>query len=217
MFSNNFITELEYYPTIHRRTPKIKSPSRHRNQTSFKFSLFSSFLVRVASRRRHAQLTTNAANPAGITFSPFSSFPILSFSFSLPFSFLPCSPSCSLLTHAPPLCHALRCSTPLCHAHAPRDARHAARPLPEPSHRLYCCRNQRRKGTSPRVASSCRASKPWTLCAAVVEHSAPPRFFSRANRLWLPINRAESRRCAPHNFQPPPLQHTAEPTPFFFL
>jgi hypothetical protein len=33
----------------------------------------------------------------------------------------------------------------------------------------------------------------------------------------LPINRAESRRCAPHNFQPPPLQHTAEPTPFFFL
>ena len=144
--------------------------------------------MRVASRRRHAQLMTNAANPAGITFSfsPFSSFShslLFFFPFSFPFSFLPSSPSCSLLTHAPPLCHALRCSTPLCHVHAPRDARRTARPLPEPSRRLYCCRNQRWKGASPWVVSSCRASKPWTLCAAVVEHSAPPRFFSRANRL----------------------------------
>ncbi|KAG2591473.1 hypothetical protein PVAP13_5NG447872 [Panicum virgatum] len=96
---------------------------------------------------------------------------------------------------------------------APRDARRAARPLPEPPRRLYCCRNQRRKGTSPRVASSCRASKPWTLCAAVVEHSAPPRFFSRANRLWLSINRAESRRRAPLNSQSLPLQHIARPNP----
>jgi len=37
--------------------------------------------------------------------------------------------------------------------------------------------------------------KPWTRCAVVVEHSTPPR-FSRANRLCLPINRAEPRRCA---------------------
>jgi len=108
--------------------------------------------------------------------------------------------------------HALHARAPV-RPRAPRDrdARRAARPLPEPSRRLYCCRNQRRKGTSPRVASSCRASKPWTLCAAVVEHSAPPRFFSRANRLWLPINRAESRRRAPLNSQSLPLQHTARP------
>ena len=113
MFSNIFIAELEYFPSIRRRTSKIKSPSRHRNQTSFKFSLFSSFLVHVASRRRHAQLTTNAANPAGITFSfsPFSSFPILSFSFSLflfpsPFFLLLPPALCSRM----PLPCAMRCA-----------------------------------------------------------------------------------------------------------
>ena len=140
MFSNIFITELEYYPTIHRRTPKIKSPSRHRNQTSFKLFLFSSFLVHVASRRRHAQLATNAANPAGITFSfsPFSSFShslLFFFPFLFPFSFLPSSPSCSLLTHAPPPvpCAALQHTPVPCPRAAGCSARRSASARAVPS------------------------------------------------------------------------------------
>ena len=78
-------------------------------------------------------------------------------------------------------------------------------------------RNQRRKGASPQVVSSCRASEAMDALCGGRRAQYTAEIFSRANRLWLPINRAEPRRCAPHNSQPLPLQHTAEPTLFFFL
>ena len=90
------------------------NPTRHRNQLSFKLSLFSSFLVHVASRRRHARLATNAVNPAGASFSfppflfPFS--PFLLFFFPSPSSFFSFS-SCSLLT---------RCTRAPLHPRTPR-------------------------------------------------------------------------------------------------
>ena len=67
-----------------------------------------------------------------------------------------------------------------------------ARPIRGPDTR----RNQRRKGASPQVVSSCRASEAMDALCGGRRAQYTAEIFSRANRLWLPINRAEPRRCA---------------------
>ena len=158
-FQNLFVTELKSFPAILRPDTKINHSL---------ISMFSLFLVRIASRRRHNRLATVAANPADrrslflplffFFSSPFSLFLFLlffshSFSFPSPFFFppAPCSRACA----RPNTLHVPGCSPcrPL------SGAAHARCPCSASLHNSAC--------SSPSQGPLCRAPL-WYAHAATL-------------------------------------------------